>query len=545
MGATRLTVVAGSGVVVLAFLIYLVARMSQSPMEMLYGGLDLADANAIVKVLQEKNVPYELRREGAEIWVPSDRKLNLRVQMAEQQLPGGGSVSSGYELFDKGDVLGSTAFVQNVNMLRALEGELARTIRTIDGVRMARVHLVLPKREAFSRETQQPSASIIIKTDGNRRLDKQQVLAIQHLVAAAVPNLAPSRISIVDDRGTLLARGSDDSQTSLAQTSDELRLAMEQRLQRTIEELLERSVGVGRVRAEVSVEMDMNRVATTHETFDPDSRVARSQVTIEESEQTDDAESSSVGTTQNLPDAGTNQPGARSQSRQNRTQETVNFEISKIVRNEVREMGALRRISAAVLVDGTYDAPAEGQNRLTYKPRTEQEMESLAALVRTAIGYDANRGDQVELSNMPFDGNDIPEVIEQADTLLGMDRDFVERLASSIGLSIVAILFLLLVLRPLVGRAVESMSAPSSAGDGRRLLADGGMTPPLLAPGGVPPVPVAGLLSDELDAVDELIDIDKVEGRVKASSIRKISEIVDKHPEEALSIIRAWMYQDT
>ena len=247
LGTMRLTAIAGGGVAVLAFLIYVTARMSSPPMEMLYGGLDLQDANVIVNKLQTDKVPYELRRDGTEVWVPRDHKLDLRVKMAEQNLPSGGSVSSGYELFDKGDMLGSTSFIQNVNMVRAMEGELARTIRAIERVKSARVHLVLPRREVFSRDVQEASASIVLKMDGNNRLSKSQVNAIQHLVAAAVPKLKPSRISIVDDKGTLLARGSDNDSQAAAESADEMKLATEQRLQRTIEDLLERSIGPDRV----------------------------------------------------------------------------------------------------------------------------------------------------------------------------------------------------------------------------------------------------------------------------------------------------------
>jgi flagellar M-ring protein FliF len=538
----RLTVIAGGGVAVLAFFIYVMARMSTPPMEMLYGGLELADANAIVTKLQTDKVPYELRRDGTEIWVAADRKLDLRVKMAEQQLPSGGSVSTGYEVFDKGDVLGSTSFIQNVNLLRAMEGELARTIHAIDGVKTARVHLVMPKREAFSRETQEPSASIVLKMENGRRLNKQQVQAIQHLVAAAVPKLKPNMISVVDDKGTLLARGTDDAQ-SMAETAEDNRRNTQERLQRTIEDLLERSVGPDKVRAEVSVEMDYDRISTTQETYDPDSKVVRSTVTTEENQQTTDSENSSVSVQQNLPDAGGNNAGAKSQSKQSRTQTTENYEISKVVKNQIKEMGTIKRITAAVLVDGRYGPPAEGQKKLTYQPRDEKELEQIASLVRTAIGYDANRGDQVEVTSMAFAGHDEPEPDGSENKLFGMDRDFVEKIASNLGLSVVAILFLLLVLRPLVSRAVESMAAGPAGADGRRMLADHGVTPPLLAAGG-PPAPAPGLLSEELDTVDELIDIDKVEGRVKASSLRKIGEIVEKHPEEALSIIRAWMYSD-
>ena len=540
LGTARLTAIAGGGVAVLAFLIYVTARMSSPPMEMLYGGLELRDANMIVSRLQADKVPYELRHDGTEVWVPRDHKLDLRVKMAEQELPSGGSVASGYELFDKSDVLGATSFMQNVNLLRAMEGELARTIRAIDKVKSARVHLVLPKREAFSREAPEPSASIVLKMDGNTRLSKSQVQAIQHLVAAAVPKLKPTRISIVDDKGTLLARGNADDVQAAAETADELRLTTEQRLQRTIEDLLERSIGSDNVRAEVSVEMDLDRVATTNETYDPDSKVLRSTVTNEENEQTLEAENSSVSVQQNLPDAGGNGAAAKSQSKQNRAQTTENYEISKVVKNQIKEIGAIKRVSAAVLIDGRYGPAAEGAKKLTFIPRPEKEMNQLAALVRSAIGFDAHRGDQVEVINMPFAGHDEPEVEGTDNKLFGFDRDFIEKVASNLGLSVVAILFLLLVLRPLVSRAVESMAAPV---EGRRLL-EGPGGPPLLAPGGLPPVPAPGMLPEEMETVDELIDIDKVEGRVKASSIRKIGEIVEKHPEEALGIIRGWMYSD-
>lgn len=541
LGPARLVGIGGGGIVMLIFLIYLVARLSSPPMEMLFGGLELADSNQIVNRLQSEKVPYELRNGGSEVWVPSDKKLDLRVKLAENQLPSGGSVATGYELFDKSDMMGSTSFVQNVNLLRAMEGELSRTIHAINGVKSARVHLVLPKREAFTRETQEPSASIVLKMDGAGRLSRQQVQAIQHLVAAAVPKLKPSRISIVDDKGTLLARSTDNDSEATANQADELKLATEQRLQRTIEELLERSIGPDKVRAEVAVELDLDRVSTTQESFDPDSKVERSHVTVEEGEKTQDLENSSVSVQQNLPDAGANNAGAKSQSSQNRTQETVNYEISKTTRNQIKELGVIKRITAAVLIDGRYGPPAEGQKTLSYIPRDEKEMAQMTSLVRNAVGFDANRGDQVEVTNMAFAGHDAPEADANADKLFGLDKDLVEKIASNLGLSLVAILFLLLVLRPLVSRAVESLAAQAAAADGRALGAAGGQA---LLGSAMPPAPSLGMLPEELESVDELIDIDKVEGRVKASSIRKIGEIVEKHPEEALSIIRNWMYTE-
>lgn len=541
----RLAAMAGVGVGILAFFIYLMARMASPQMDMLYGDLELADANQIVTKLQAEKIPYELRKEGTEVWVPKDRKLDLRVKMAEQNLPSGGNISTGYELFDKADALGSTSFMQNVNLVRALEGELARTIRSIDKVKSARVHLVLPKREMFSREQQEPSASVVLKMAGSSRLGKAQVQAIQNLVAASVPKLKPSRISIIDDKGTLLARSFENDNERIAETSEDMRLAYEQRMARTVEELLERSVGAGKVRAEVTAEMDFDRVATTQETYDPDSKVVRSQVTVEDKESSTDSEGNPVTVSQNLPDVNSSASGsAKSSSNQARTQETVNYEISKTVRNHVKELGSVKRLSIAVLVDGSYVADANGAR--AYQARPEPEMEKLATLVRSAIGYDANRGDQVEVINMPFAGGDALAGDEPDDKIFGMNRDFVEKVASNLGLSIVAILFLLLVLKPLVSRAVESMSQPAGS-DGRRLLTDQSVATPALAGPGMSgmAVPVPGLNLEEMDGVDELIDIDKVEGRVKASSIRKIGEIVEKHPDEALSIIRNWMYQES
>ncbi|MGE5515382.1 MAG: flagellar basal-body MS-ring/collar protein FliF [Bacteroidota bacterium] len=541
LGPMRLAAIAGVGVSILGFFIYLMSRVAAPQMELLYGDLDLGDSKTIVDKLSAEKVPYEIRKDGAEIWVPKDRKMDLRVKMAEQAMPSMGRVA-GYELFDKQDALSSTSFQQNINYVRALEGELSRTIRAIDKVKTARVHLVLPKREAFAREANEPSASVILKMQGAGRLERGQVVAIQHLIAAAVPKMKPSRISIIDDKGTLLAKGFENDQEMAAQTAEELKLKTENRLARTVESILERSLGPGRVRAEVSVEMDMSRAVTTEEVYDPESKVVRSQVTTNEDESSADGEPPGVSVTNNLPDPNSSSSNNRSSSKSAKTQETVNYEISKKTKNTVREIGEVRRVTAAVLVDGIYDIAADGKK--TYRDRSPEETTKLEDLVRNAIGYDRTRQDQVKVISMQFAGGEEQYAAEEpGEFIFGMRRDFVEKVASNLGLSIVAILFLLLVLRPLIGRAIESMQGQVGP-DGRRLLtADGQVVPQLTGPG-APATPAPALGGEEEVIADELIDIDKVEGRVKASSIRKIGEIVDKHPEEALSIIRNWLYQE-
>lgn len=542
LGPMRLAAIAGVGVSVLGFFIYLMSRVAAPQMELLYGDLDLGDSKAIVDKLSAEKVPYEIRKDGAEIWVPKDRKMDLRVKMAEQAMPSVGRVA-GYELFDKQDTLSATSFQQNINYVRAMEGELSRTIRAIEKVKSARVHLVLPKREAFAREANEPSASVILKMQGGGRLERGQVIAIQHLIAAAVPKMKPSRISIVDDHGTLLAKGFENDQELASQTAEELRLNTENRLARTVESILERSLGPGRVRAEVAVEMDLSRAVTTEEVYDPDSRVVRSQVTTNEDESSQDGTPPNVSVSNNLPDPNaSSSSNSQSSSKSAKSQETVNYEISKKVKNTVREMGEVKRLTAAVLVDGVYDVAADGKK--TYRDRTPEEIAKLESLVRNAIGFDKNREDQVKVISLQFAGGEEQYAAEEpGEFIFGMRRDFVEKVASNLGLSIVAILFLLLVLRPLIGRAIESMQGQVGP-DGRRLLtADGQVVPQLTGPG-APSTPAPALGGEEEVIADELIDIDKVEGRVKASSIRKIGEIVDKHPEEALSIIRNWLYQE-
>ena len=517
----------------IGFFIFLATRLGSPSLVLLYGDLNASDSAQITGQLQGMSVPYELKQNGSQIFVPGDRALKLRLTLAGLGVPSVGSI--GYELFDDQNMIGNTNFVQNINRVRALEGELARTIQTLGKVRAARVHLVLPKRELFSREKQRPSASITLKTSGT--LEKEQVAAIQHLVAAAVPSLDPTRVSIVDSKGKLLARGfEEDPATTMSQKAEQRRRSFQNRLARTIEALLEKTVGARRVRAEIKAEMDFDRISTVEEKYNPDGQVVRSTQSIEETTQNQDTEGTqpvTVGT--NLPDPNAAVGGSASSSAsQSRTEETVNFEISKQVINHVREAGIVKRLSVAVLIDGVRGVDEDAEP--TYEPRSETEMELLATLVRGVIGFNADRGDTVEVINMKF-AEAVDDEIKM-ELFFGLDKNDLLRIAEVLVLSIVAILVILLVVRPLVSRAFESI--PSSAAAGERLLADqaAAAAASLTAPG----VPAEAAIEEE--QFEELIDIDRVEGRVKASSMKKVGEIVEKHPEEALSIIRSWMYQE-
>jgi flagellar M-ring protein FliF len=546
LGPVRLAAMGVVALGLIGFFIYLMTRLSQPDMALLYSELDARDAGGITQKLDQLKIPYQVNAEGTRIQVPADQVGKLRMAMAQAGLPSGGSI--GYEIFDKGEGFGTTNFIQNINHLRALEGELARTVSTLTPVQNARVHLVLPKREMFSRTQPTPTASVFLKLRPGAQLSREQILSIQHLIAAAVPQLEPNQISIVDDRGSLLARGMGaGSEELLAASADEKKLAFERRAVQTIEDLLSRTVGYGKVRAQVSTDFDFDRVTTNSEIFDPESQVVRSTQTVEEkNESTDNDPPDPVTVANNLPNA--QQTGATgvtptSQTRGSRTEETVNYEISKTVKSHVRESGQVRRMSVAVLVDGSYQAGDNGQQ--VYVPRSKEELTQIDALVRSAIGFDAVRGDSIEVVNMRFTAPD-GELADTGITILGMQKDDLFRIAEMVVLAIVALLIILLVVRPLMARAFErSQESSGDDDDAERLLTDqSGSQAQLMAPGAL----AQDLALEEAQADEELeqmIDISRVEGRVRASSLRKVGEIVDKHPEEAVSIIRNWLYQET
>ncbi len=508
-------------------------------MALLYGDLEIGDSSQIVSQLEALNVPYALRGDGRQIMVPSDQVLRLRMVMAEDGLPSGGSV--GYEIFDDSSTLGSTNFVQSVNHARAMEGELARTIRSLNSVASARVHLVMPKRQLFSQQQQEPSASIVLKIRGAGRLPSSQVASIQHLVAAAVPKLTPARVSIVDDKGNLLARGNDagDSMMDGGMTSNEMRTDYETRLAGKVKAMLERVIGYGKVRTNLTVDMDFDQIVTKSETFDPDGQVIRSINSVEETEQESQSDGDEpISVAGNLPDAAGLGAGGGSNSQRANTSEVVNYEISKKVVNHVRRPGTVKRLSIAVLVDGEYE-PGTGDAPPVYKPRTPEEMDQFGKLVRSAIGFDSERGDSVEIINMRFAAPETATV-EAMSMPFGLEKGDLIRLAEVFVLAIVGILVVLLVVRPLIDRTFTAPQAqkPRTAAP---------PTPPMLTDqsGENPALAAAIAQAEGPSEIDQLIDIGRVEGQVRASSLKKLGNIVESHPEEAVAILRNWMHQSS
>jgi flagellar M-ring protein FliF len=529
LGPVRLAALGAVAVAVLGFLALLTLNSAGGSMALVYGGLDLSDAGQASELLKNQHIPFRLAQGGTAILVPVDMVPQARVALARAGLPQDGAV--GYELFDHGaGGLTSTSFEQKIAETRALEGELVRSIRAIDGVRGARVHLVLPHREAFARDTQPASASVLLTMRGAARLDREGVQAILNLVAAAVPGLKPREIAIVDSRGEVLARaGSPVDGDGIAMSSDELRRATEMRLARAVEEMLEPSLGLGRVRAEAAVRMDYAKVHETQERYDPDGQVPRSEQTVTSSSQSTEP-NQNVSVQNNLPNAQPAAGGAGSQEQ--KRQETTNYEISKTVRTIINQQPQIARISLAVMID----------SKQVHDPA---ELARITDLVKTAIGFDAKRGDQVQVAAMPFAAIDAPVVAKPG--LLGMafTKSDLMRLAEIALVGLLGIIGLLTVLRPMVLRLT---TLPAEGADVSLLAAPaGGRVPALpgaavaqgpaaaLAAGGVP----AGLLEDE-----SMVNIAQVEGQMRASSIRRVAELVERHPDETMVIVRNWIGQE-
>ena len=315
-------------------------------MALLYADMELREAGQVVEQLDRAHIAHQVEAGGTRVLVLADQVSRARLLLAKEGLPSGGSI--GYELFDRADGLTATGFQQQVTQSRALEGELSRTIRTIQGVRSARVHLVLPKREPFSRERQDAQASIMLTMSGAARLDREGTQAVLNLVTAAVPGLRAQNVAIVDSRGGVLARaGQPTGQAANVATADEAKRASELRLARAVEEMLERTIGVGHVRAEASLDYDYDQVRETQERFDPDGQVVRSQQNTTSNSRSSEAPTS-VSVQNNLPNADTSatQGGTQDQKQE----ETTNYEIGKTVRTLIREQPQLRRLSLAVMV---------------------------------------------------------------------------------------------------------------------------------------------------------------------------------------------------
>ena len=546
IGVGRLIVLFASILLLLGIFAVIILRVSSPPMSLLYGGMEEKEAAGIAARLESLSVPFEIK--GGSIYVPQNKVSELRLKVAGEGLVG--TSTTGYEIFDKGSTFGTTSLVQNINSRRAMEGELSRTIASLPAVSSARVHLVMPKRKLFAKSQDKPSASVVINL-GSRLLDDSQVQSITHLVAAAVPGLTPENVTVVDNRGQLLSNGKK-SQANVMNNQAKMRRQIEEGYETSVTRMLERITGPNKVSVKVSADMNFDRLEENSEIFNPEQQVVRSEQRTEEvGSAKSKSGSPAVGVSGNVPGQGVEGSSIGSEENNNKTDETINYEIGKVIRHYIKEGGTVKKLSVAVLVEGKYTG-LEGDK--AYVPYSEEELSKFTKLVKTSIGFNEERGDKVEIIDMAFTQIESTE-IEQP---LLTKADYF-RIGEYVVMVLGMILIIFMVIKPILKAAFSTKSSPAvgaamqAAGQAPAQATTPGEATPVMMPDGTVATPGAGtvpvtnpdgsisMIKAEEEPAESLIDIEAVEGKVKESSIKKVIEIIDQYPDESVNVIRGWM----
>lgn len=500
-----------------------VALWTQQPdMQVLFTNLAADDAGSIVDRLKDMKVPYELGAGGTSILVPSAQVHDLRLRLAGQGLPHGGGL--GFEIFDRSS-LGVSEFVQKVNYRRALQGELARTIAQMPEVERARVHLSMPERRLFNANQERSRASVVLSLRGGQSLGKAQIQGIVHLVASSVEGLQPQDVTIVDGHGRLLSGSPQDDGARLTDSQLEYQRTLEKDIEGRIQTMLEHIVGANKAVVRVSSLLNFRQVETTEERYDPNGQVVRSeQRSQEKSAGTNGVSGGVPGVASNVPPGKDAEPTQSSTNSSQNKNEMVNYEISRTVSKIVEPIGTVKQLSAAVLVDGRYEpvkgdagqTAVEGDAARKYSPRSEEEMKQIEEIVKKAMGYNADRGDEVQVVNAQFGfGQE-----EEAGTSIETSSSPVSW-AQSVRYGVGTALFLLLlffVVRPLIA----VLTAPSDAGARAGLAAGGvGETGAALSS-------MAGGPS-------------RVEGLPGSSNHAQILDMAKNNPESTALVVKQWL----
>jgi flagellar M-ring protein FliF len=491
-------------------------------MSTLYSNLNTEDSASVVTELGAMGVKFDVKNGGAEILVESQDVLKVRMILAEKGLPSKASIV-GYEIFDKENLLGTSNFVMNVNLIRALEGELSRTISALSSIKSARVHIVMPRKDIFKRQDIEPSASVVLNLNNRLDVPKEEALSVKHLVSSSIPGLKPSKVTIVDNNGKILAKAknAEDQMFGSSNDSAEYKFKLEERYRNIINSLLGQAVGAGKVETQVSVDVSFEKVTVSSESYDPDSQVARSvQNTEMVSSSTDPAGEVSVATEltgEAALDAAT--------SSEQKTDEIANYEISKTITNRVNDTGKVEKISVAVLVDGKYVANEEGEEN--YVPRSDEELDQIQTLVRSAIGYNEARGDEINVVNMQF-SRESAYLLPEEGPFDWLKRDL-DSIIKTLVLGIVAVLGIMLVVRPLVNKAFD-ISSKDLEEEELRIMAENEAL-----------AQQAGTNMDDDQGEAEEINIDAIQSKVDYSPAQKVNDLIDNNTDETLSVIRSWL----
>jgi flagellar M-ring protein FliF len=510
LGTSRKIIIGAILGLAVSGLVYLTFLHDVTEYDYLFTKLQQNDLSEIVDTLKAKNIQYVLEENAVK--VPRAKVHELRMLLAGQGLPTGEGV--GFELFDN-QKLGTSDFVQQLNLNRALQGELSRTISQLDKVETARVHLVTPKKALFKEDEVPSSASVVLKLRPGKTLEKAEIKSIVHLVGSAVEGLDVNNITIIDNNGKMLSQAMGAEEQIFGSSPLEYKAKVESELVRRVEEMVSHVVGVGKVVAKVTAELDFKQETKTEEMYDPDQVVVRSEKRIKENRNnSENGAGGAVGAQSNTPEGPQGTKGAASTSNQER--DLINYEINKVVRHTVHAAGDIRRINIAVLVDGSYtEETVDGKTVETYHERSADEMANIRELVKRAVGFDATRGDAVEVVNVAFNSTPMDESELQLSFL--ETYDFIPQLLRYGIILILAIGMVFFLFRPLVTWIIkfheeEQLREIESAQDD-----------------------VVKSMEEQLVEVRRTIEISTTEYK------QRLTQVADQAPELVAAVLRNWV----
>lgn len=487
--------------------------------QVLYANLNPEDASTIVSKLREQRVPYELSAGGTVVSVPAEVVYETRLQLAGQGLPQGAGV--GFEIFDKTQ-LGMTDFVQKMHFQRALQGELTRTILQLAEVGQARVHIALPEKSLFVDQEKKPTASVVLKLKGSAQLSRDQVNGIVHLVASSVEGLSPSAVTVVDIHGKILSAPSNDTAIGRMTTSQlEYQREIEKNLEKQAQTMLEAVMGPGRAITRITALLDFSQVEQTEEKYDPDTIAVRSEQRSEEKSGT------TAPAAKGVPGVQSNTGGAAGATistggggNSSRTGETINYEVSKTVKHTVLPVGKIQKLTVAVVLDGAYKVAkdAAGKETRQYVALTKAQVDEYQKLVANAVGLDAARGDQLQVTNVPFETG---AEVEEAQAKPAVDRTLIMAAVKYGTIALITILLIFFVVKPLIKAAAGGAKAARS----------------------MPQFKSVEEVEAELRAkmAQEAASPEKV---AKEAMRKQIVEVAQKNPEDFSGLLKVWM-EDT
>lgn len=538
-GMVRVAMLAGVTLgIIVAFVWLEMQGPGRARMAVLASDLDQQSAQQLATELTNRKIPYRL--EGGQVLVPDSDMATARTLLPGNGQSGGNI--TGYEIFDRGNDLAVTDFDQQVKLTRALEGELARTIVSVRGITHARVHLVLPHREPFAHNRQRAGASVMLTIPRRQALTPEAIQSVVNLVAAGVPGLRPQDVTVVDSNLHLLMQAGDGNDPrAKSAMEDNIRQKTEARVAQAVELMLERSLGSGHVHAEASIRMNFDKVNETQEKFDSDGSVVRSVQNVTSNNKTTD-KTGPVSLQNNLPNADAG--AAASGSQEGRQEETTNYEIGKTVRAIVHDQPQVERITLAVMVDGIDEVGADGKH--TWKARDQAALDQIERLVKSAIGFDEKRGDRLDVVSMPFvttqeaaEATPLVRPVKATGDLL----TFIQMVA----FGVVGFGIIVMTARSIF-TALNKEPGTLTIATGANGDISGNPVPGIGQPRAAGPLGIEHGSGDPDRTLgeeqDDTVIMNQIQGQLRASSIRKVTHLMERHPDTTLGIIRGWIATD-